>query len=427
MTLDRIILLFLISISLLPSRLNAQKSELQNVIKSDLIKIDPISKNWSLCDDVQVGLSKSNNAKIIKGNQALIGLVGDPLKINILEDTVNIEFQFLLGNTSAFTINLPGRNAISISNSNGISITPEQDGFIVPLKNALSVPGLWQSLKLNYTINSDNKIILRTFKINNVDIVQNLPLQNLNKDNPSISLKVISEFLAIREINTSPISTAAKDNNSDKISMPLIVERSYPELLRSFVKLEHEEKKRVKCLTVGSNTGRHYTVDIDNGILIMAWKGDFADVSGIWHGRATDQTLEPTGALIDITPKGSNFYVNESLENSESINFIKYNLDKDGYPIFNYSILDRNLQDHILSTNNGLIRTIKLNSDKKNPLIVKLAEGNKIEQIEKNLFRINGNHFIRIIKSSAPAKQISVHNNELIASLAEELIFEILW
>ena len=79
--------------------------------------------------------------------------------------------------------------------------------------------------------------------------------------------------------------------------------KSDVELVRSFIMFDG--KKRTHVMSVGSPVGVHYSYDLNQGALLYAWRGDFADVTEMWHERGEPQILRPIGVQTKFSGKPS--------------------------------------------------------------------------------------------------------------------------
>lgn len=173
-----------------------------------------------------------------------------------------------------------------------------------------------------------------------------------------------------------------------------------PELIRSFV--NHKGEKRNFPISVGSPLGIHYTFDLEEGTLLHAWRGEFADVTNMWVGRGHSQLLIPGNASAQASagvsvarlddPKGT---WPVGLPAGYSID--GYDLDSEGYPIFKYQYEGLQLSDQVLPTNDGNIeRTITIDSGTpQSNQYLRLAAG-QIEALESGWYRIDGAYYIDV-------------------------------
>lgn len=202
-----------------------------------------------------------------------------------------------------------------------------------------------------------------------------------------------------------------------------------PELIRSFV--NHKGEKRNFPISVGSPLGVHYTFDLEEGTLLHAWRGEFADVTNMWVGRGHSQLLVPANASAQATagvslaqlddPKGA-----WPVGLPEGYSIDGYDLDSDGYPIFKYQFGGLQLSDQVLPTNDGNIqRTITVDSGTaQSNQYVRLAAGN-IEALESGWYRVDGAYYIDVEEATIGG----TNGDLLLVSLEgkERVTYNLIW
>lgn len=202
-----------------------------------------------------------------------------------------------------------------------------------------------------------------------------------------------------------------------------------PELIRSFV--QHKGVKRNFPISVGSPLGTHYTYDLEEGTLLQAWRGEFADVTDMWVGRGHSQLLVPGNASIQATA-GIAVATLASVEASwpqmvpQGFQMKGYDLNADGYPVFLYQYEDLRLQDQILPTSDGNIeRQIELvDGQAGTKHYFRLAQG-QVEALESGWYRIDGAYYIEV----AEAMIGGVEQDQLLVPLAgkQRLSYRLIW
>ncbi|WP_245563691.1 hypothetical protein [Spirosoma luteum] len=173
--------------------------------------------------------------------------------------------------------------------------------------------------------------------------------------------------------------------------------------IRSFVQMPGEKTKRTHSMSVGSPTGMHYTVDLDQMSLLQVWKGDFANVTEMWYERGEPQLLTPLGETIYMSGK-TPLMVLESESatwpDSVSANTLQYkgmNVDKQGTPTIEYKLAGTTIMDAIKPNGDALTRTLTLTGAPSGTLYCRLAAGTSVEEISKGLYAVNDrSYYIRI-------------------------------
>ncbi|WP_025761569.1 family 16 glycoside hydrolase [Dyadobacter tibetensis] len=203
-----------------------------------------------------------------------------------------------------------------------------------------------------------------------------------------------------------------------------------PEMIRSFILLPEEKAKRTKCISVGGPQGWNYSIDLDRGALLQAWKGPFANVTEMWYERGEPQLLEPAGMKVLLSGKSSvaNLKDDNSVwPDSSDIRFLGYHLDASGNPRFRYSVAGHPVTDQIISRGDGLFRTITSSTTRSNPLYVLLAQSKNIIEVEKGLYQIDGQYYIEIKKPIKPVIRKNMDGQELIIPLVGDASYKIFW
>ena len=173
--------------------------------------------------------------------------------------------------------------------------------------------------------------------------------------------------------------------------------------IRSFVQMPGEKTKRTHSLSVGSPTGMHYTLDLDQMALLQAWKGDFANTTEMWYERGEPQLLEPMGTLVRLPAQTPLMVLtNESTAWPDSVseNTLQYKglmVDKKGNPIMKYMLAGASVTDEIRSEGDALVRTLTLTGSPDGTPYCRVAAGTSAEEISKGLYAINDrSYYIRV-------------------------------
>lgn len=227
-------------------------------------------------------------------------------------------------------------------------------------------------------------------------------------------------------------SLGAKETNQGPRPGPkkLVVNpNDAPELIRSFV--NHKGEKRNFPISVGSPLGVHYTFDLEEGTLLHAWRGEFADVTNMWVGRGHSQLLIPGNASAQATA-GVTVAKMENTSGAwpeglpEGYLIDGYDLDVDGYPIFKYQFGDLAFSDQTLPNSDGNIeRTITIDSGTPQAgHYLRLAAGN-IEALESGWYRVDGAYYIDVEEATVGGAK----GDLLLVSLAgkEQVSYSLIW
>ncbi|GLU52257.1 hypothetical protein Dfri01_17180 [Dyadobacter frigoris] len=203
-----------------------------------------------------------------------------------------------------------------------------------------------------------------------------------------------------------------------------------PEMVRSFILLDGEKYKRTHCISVGSPTGWSYTMDLNRGAILQAWRGQFANVTEMWYERGEPQLLEPAGLKVPVSGK-SNLAILENEKaawpDSANVNYLGYTLDAQGYPAIRYAIASATVGDHITATNDALTVTYDVKGTPAGSLYSLLASGKEIQMIEKGLYQIDNRCYIQIDKKAKVILRTSGDGQELLLPVSDASSYSMFW
>ncbi|WP_266363815.1 PA14 domain-containing protein [Tellurirhabdus rosea] len=217
----------------------------------------------------------------------------------------------------------------------------------------------------------------------------------------------------------------------DPVGLIAVRAADRPSLIRSFIQLPNEKKKRTHCLSVGTPAGQHYTMDLNQGALLQVWKGDFADVTEMWHERGEPQLLKPIGTLVSLGGQPTLAALNDanqvwpdSLNDEKDFLYKGWKLDADGYPTLQYSYRGAAISDFIKPISNGLSRTLTVNGGP--GLYCRLAAGKDVEEVRKGLYAVDNHSYY--IQLDPKAKPVIRNNRELLLPVSNGTIqYSIIW
>ncbi|MFY0598745.1 MAG: DUF1080 domain-containing protein [Cyclobacteriaceae bacterium] len=207
------------------------------------------------------------------------------------------------------------------------------------------------------------------------------------------------------QVARHPLHAPSSNFKVDKSVKPIHVSLdNEAEILRSFVM--HKGDKLTHCVSVGTPSGYHYTVDLLSGSIVRMWAGRFIDATSMWHSRGQNQLgIALDGPLVELSR--SPLIADLSNDNSEwpsiddknnSLVFKGYELDEKGLPLFEYHTNRLRIRDKTTPGNAGrsLIRTISLSGDIGDSWL-KVADGSKIEQLKDGSFAINDKSYYLVL------------------------------
>jgi hypothetical protein len=207
---------------------------------------------------------------------------------------------------------------------------------------------------------------------------------------------------------------------------------NYPYLLRSFLyfpapKVYDIATKRTHVISVGEADGPHYSLDLQNGALLQAWRGGFADTYEMWVGRGEPQVMRPLGPTLpfDGTPQWAELsgdddaWPTEMPENDDFVH-VRHTLDEAGRPTFEYSMGEHSLSDKLTPTGTGLARELTHDIGGNATIFTKVASARKIVETAPGEYQLRGPGMKLTIQSYDGYRLVLQHakgNDRLLAEL----------
>ena len=212
-------------------------------------------------------------------------------------------------------------------------------------------------------------------------------------------------------------------------------------LLRSFIDLPVNEEsggyRVTHSVSVGSPQQLHYTYDLDNGSIVQLWRGGFLDATPMWYSRG-DGSSRPVGAVQHFGVPSLMLNKLESANAAWSTDTVGssyrpggYQLDEQERPTFFYTVYGAQVQDasRVMENGQGIQRTITIQNPSQN-LHARLAQGNKIETVSKDLYLIDDKAYYLRLEDAGGAKPV-VRNiggkQELLIPVNNKLVYSILF
>lgn len=242
---------------------------------------------------------------------------------------------------------------------------------------------------------------------------------------PALGVRV--EKSGVRPYDLHALSSLPEPEPKPYIS---VTPEMRPEMVRSFIQIDGEKNKRTHCISVGSPDGWNYTVDLNRGALLQAWRGQFADVTEMWYERGEPQLLFPAGLKVHVSGRSSVAVLattNAAWPDSSNINFLGYKIDQKGYPVFRYAIGSATVSDELVSGGNSLSRTFRLEGTPTGTLYSLLASGKQITEIEKGLYQIDDRFFVQVDKKAKAIVRPAGEMKELILPVSNTTSYSMFW
>lgn len=181
-----------------------------------------------------------------------------------------------------------------------------------------------------------------------------------------------------------------------------VVPVTQPEMIRSFITYKDTVKTHV--ISVGSPANVHYTFDLNEGSLVKAWKGKFADTYGMWHSRGESQLLQAMNFSIEPADGLPMSFLSDEeawSADPELYKFIRYKINFEGYPVFQYQYAEAQFEDLIVPSADrlGITRTITVTGKTSKQLWYRIATGDPIILLSNGLYNIGGDFYLKLEKA----------------------------
>ena len=222
-------------------------------------------------------------------------------------------------------------------------------------------------------------------------------------DKPVIGVEVSGP--GIRTFRISDANVGADHEN------PILVEAPVNTILRSFSIID--TFMVTHAVNVGSPLDVHYTYDLDKGKIVQVWRGDFLDVSSMWHGRG-DGLAHPLGMVLQF---GKPEIILEKLVSPEAQWFSDtsgtgfrtkgYIMDETDRPGFRYLIYQNQVNDLIRVSpgGQGIHRVISMEKPVDH-IYLKLATASTIEMISDGIYLLDDKTYYIKIDENLKVKPI---------------------
>lgn len=246
----------------------------------------------------------------------------------------------------------------------------------------------------------------------------------------SLSLNISGP--GIREFTISDVTSITSTNEAD----PVLVNAAENTILRSFVDLPVGGRV-VHGVNVGSPEKIHYTYDMDKGMVVQLWRGNFLDATPMWHERG-DGSSKAAGAALYF---GKPMLTIEKLADTNAVWAADttgtgyrpngYVLDEKDRPTFKYTIYGVTVSDmtRVSENGQGIQREITILNGIPN-LYVRVAGANSITEISKGLYLVDDKSYYLKMDNSSDAKPLIREQNgqkELLIPIQNKLSYAILF
>ncbi|PSL44845.1 PA14 domain-containing protein [Chitinophaga niastensis] len=201
--------------------------------------------------------------------------------------------------------------------------------------------------------------------------------------------------LTIKEAGLREVALSDTNVPADDPTDPILVTATENTVLRSFMDLRGGPRV-THAVSVGSPDKVHYTYDMDNGLPVQVWRGEFLNTTPMWHDRG-DGSSRPMGTvqILDNQPALA-IEMLATPETAWSKDTVGtgyrpggYALDASGKPTFRYTVYGAKVSDSlsVLPENQGVHRTVTVQQPAEH-LYLRIAVGDSIEQVSPGLYVI---------------------------------------
>lgn len=195
-----------------------------------------------------------------------------------------------------------------------------------------------------------------------------------------------------------------------------------PQVLRTF--LLHKGKQYSHAVAVSSPNQLHYALDLGQGRLLAAWRGEFVDAAPMWHERGGN-SIQPAGSSVGLSTSPSLATLNGEaapFPDSVALTYKGMELDKAGQPTFSYQWGSTTYTDRLQPDERGkaLNRQITV-ANAPAATYCRIAQGSQIEQVGEGMFAVNGQEFYIKLGTGAakPLVRNAKEGKELLLALPE--------
>jgi hypothetical protein len=455
-----------------PHITTSQQSKFEDISLNDLSAFTDPGKNWVVTSEFSNDYAKPWNLKKLRsGSGMVINDLTDKHKGHLVTKKefgdVEVELDFMMEKGSNSGVYLQGRYEVQLFDSwqnpdptfedcGGIyqrwdeSRAVKGYGGMAPLVNAAKAPGLWQHLRIRFQAPrfdaNGNKTANARFEavyLNDILVQQQVEVTGptrasfLDDEKPSGPLVFQGDHgkVAFRNIRYRPLGPPMDSKGNEDPGAIVVKPDGKPYLLRSFMMFG--DKKLDYIISMGSPQGLNYSYDLRKGAWLQVWRGGFLDATEMWHGRGEPQLAKPLGSIVPFTDTPAvanlsdpNVVWPDSLA-FDDLHNDDYLLDKNGVPTFTYTINGIKVSDKISPSDDGsgLNRTLTAENPSGN-LYCRVISANKIESVDKGLYRVDGSYYIRMDKDAEPFIRTNGQGQEMLVSLKNPespLKYSVIW
>ena len=441
---------------------------------NDLDAFQQPGKNWIVSSNAEADFNKEGDIHSVGGKGAVVNILTPGNNSHLITkesfgDLV-LELDFMMAKNSNSGVYLQGRYEVQLldswtkpnpSSSDCGGIYERWDDLrgknkeafegTAPLMNVAKAPGLWQHLKVIFrapTFNSKGEkisdAIFEQVYLNGALIqiqvkVTGPTRSSLFEDEQAVGPLMLQGDhgnIAFRNIRFSTPELAIKNKKNQTPENPIILNaQGKPYLLRSY--LNFGQKKLTHVISVGNPNQLNFSYDLKQGALFQIWRGEFLDVTDMWHERGEPQLAKPLGAVIALSDAPAMAVLGNPLEPwPDSVAFDDfqnkgYSLDANRFPTFLYAMNTINVTDKISAPSpTSLLRNLEFTGAPVSTYF-RMASDSQIELISKGLYAVgNRNYYITVNDNLNPVIRKSPTGQELIVAIpvnTSSISYSITW
>ncbi|MDP4248942.1 MAG: DUF1080 domain-containing protein [Bacteroidota bacterium] len=446
-----------------------QTGQLQPIPLQNLDAFRDPGKNWNLASNASADPEKEGNMKAIPGEGAVVDIMNPKDNTHLITKEeygdLQLELDFMMAKNSNSGVFLEGRYEVQLldswtkthpqfSDCGGIyqrwddARGQGREGYegVPPLMGVARAPGLWQHLKIIFTAPKFNdkgekianarfeKVFLNGVLIQvGVDVTGPTRSSYFQDEKPTGPLMLQGDHgnVAFRNIRYGKQDNAKAEESTDN---PILLNpQGRPYLLRSF--LNYGDRKLTHVISDGNPDQLNFSYNLKQGALFQIWRGDFLDVTEMWHDRGEPQLAKPRGSLLILSDAPA-LAVLATAEDAwpDSIAFDDfhnegYTLDAGRIPTFQYAFKGMEVADKISGQAPQFIRREIAVTNAATGLYCRIAAAKSIEMIDKNLYAVDDRtYYIRLDERFKPVIRSTAAGKELIVPIsqhADPLIYSI--
>lgn len=201
--------------------------------------------------------------------------------------------------------------------------------------------------------------------------------------------------------------------------------------------LVHQGIKYTHAAAVGFPQNLHFMVDFQQGAVLNIWKGEFLDVTDMWHGRGEPQTAEPLGSVIEfeaVPLVRALAGPAAAWQEIGAFQFNGYRFSEARYPIFQYEVAGLAVEDQMVPAGDGpyFQRIIRVEGATDVPLAIRLAAADRMEHQGNNRYVVGDHAYYVAVETGEAHVRTHQGQQELIVPLRfegsrAEVVYSIIW